>query len=233
MKTVALILSIFLIPSGAQLFRQQHSLGSCKAVLPPTNFELEKYVEKTWYVQRQQINTYQPANDFFCVTATYDMEGKTSWGKKAVTVRNVADTNAVNNGRGPQRNLCATRKNPDTAPGKLTVAPCFVPPAFGGDYWVVAFAPDYSWAIITGGQPKMAGACSGEGADFCTTPSEAVKGMGRYNGQGLWFFSRVPVADESVLEEMEAAAAAAGICTANMKKVVQEGCKYEGRKIKN
>jgi hypothetical protein len=44
--------------------------------------------------------------------------------------------------------------------------------------------------------------------------------------------TRVPVADDDLLEEMEIAAAAAGLCTAEMKNVTQAGCDYVGADIK-
>ena len=201
----------------------------CKEINPPKDFDIDRYIEKTWYVQKQQPISYLPREDFFCVIATYEQEGKRQWLRKAITVRNYANTGLNNpNGAGDGR-LCATQFRTDKNPAKLNVSPCFLPARLGGPYWVVAFADDYSWAIVTGGQPDRRGECGG--SKLCTTASG-----GRFtllgNDQGLWFFTRAQVADEATLMEMEMKALELGICTAAMEPVVQEGCLYEGAVIK-
>ena len=200
----------------------------CPTVTPPPDFNITEYVRKTWYVQRQQVTSYLPESLFFCVTATYDIGDSKQWFRDAITVKNVASRGEINNpiGNFP---ICATQDDPVGAPAKLRVAPCFLPAFFGGPYWVAAVAEDYSWAIIVAGQPSVEGSCTGEG--LCTTRMPGfLPSFG--NDQGLWFFSRVPVASEEVIATMEEKALELGLCTAEMKPVVQEGCNYEGADIK-
>merc|ERR1712013_390615 len=50
---------------------------TCPTVTPvdPDDFDIEEWTRATWYVQEQQENSYQSAEDLFCVTATYNLEG--------------------------------------------------------------------------------------------------------------------------------------------------------------
>jgi lipocalin len=205
--------------------------NDCPDVEPPTDFDIDQYISKTWYIQRQQVNSYQPERDLFCVIATYDDVGRRQWFRKAITVRNYGNRDSVNNPTGSRGGvLCATQSRPNSAPAKLAVAPCFLPPAlFAGPYWVVAFAPDYSWAIVTGGQPSEEGECGAE-EDFCTNK---IGGTLFGNGEGLWFFTRAQMPALGVITAMEAKALELGICTAEMKTVVHEDCNYEGATIKS
>jgi lipocalin len=212
-------------PAAAQFFHR----NDCPEITPPTDFDLEEYTRKTWYIQRQQLNTYQSEEFNFCITATYEL-GRKKWGRDAITVMNIANKGSINTptaGNGPS--LCAYL---DDEPAKLKVAPCFLPPIFAGQYWVASLAVDYSWAIVVGGQPDQDGECADE--NLCTTREAGIipflPTLG--NGQGLWFLTRDQNASDAILASMEAAAEAAGICTANMLPVVHEGCLYEGVTIK-
>ena len=40
------------------------------------SFNLTEWVRKTWFIQEQQVVDYQPTSSFFCVAATYNLEGK-------------------------------------------------------------------------------------------------------------------------------------------------------------
>merc|ERR1719247_2883416 len=44
----------------------------CPVVRPVAGFDVERYIAKSWYVQKQQTNGYQSEEDLFCVTATYN-----------------------------------------------------------------------------------------------------------------------------------------------------------------
>lgn len=230
MKQLIFLLTAALcwMPTDARLFRNK-----CTQIDTPDDFDLDAYTEKSWYVQRQQTNTYQPEGDLFCIVARYDRDGRRQWGRKAVTVRNYANRGGVN-GDSPNGDfkLCATPRFRFRKPAQLRVAPCYVPTSLGGDYWVVAFEPNYEWAIVTAGQPDQEGAC--EDDSLCTLREECKIGflpcVG--NGQGLWFFTRERFPQAEVLEAMEAKAAELGICTANMKDVVHEGCLYQGINLK-
>jgi lipocalin len=231
MRPFFLLLSAALCcaPANARLFG-----NSCTKIETPDDFDVDKYIEKSWYIQRQQTNTYQPEDDLYCIVATYSKEGERQWGRRAITVRNYANSGAVN---GPSPNgdfkLCATPRFRFRKPAELRVAPCYVPASLGGDYWVVAFDPDYEWAIVTAGQPDQEGACSAD-SSLCTLREECKIGflpcVG--NGQGLWFFTQAQSPDPSIIDAMEAKALELGICTANMRDVVHEGCNYDGATLK-
>lgn len=231
------ILLCLLVQQTSALFNLFGGSGpTCPSVTPVVeNFDIDEYIEASWYIQRQQVNTYQSADTLFCVVATYEREGRQQWFQEAITVINFSNEGGVNEGARAGTGfggLCATLGEGEMA-GSLRVAPCFLPPFLGGPYWVVAYSPG-SWAIITGGQLSVLGSC-GEEEGVCTTREsgsifDPLSFIG--NNQGLWFFTRDPLPDASVLEEMEAAAASLGICTANMLDVVHEGCTYEGTTIK-
>jgi lipocalin len=220
----ALSLLILLAAGGAQ--------ARCPEVTTQDEFNLEEFVRATWYVQRQQVNSYQPEESLFCVTATYEDEGKKQWFKTAISVYNYSNEKKVNGKNyndGEGQVLCATET--DNA-SKLGVAPCFLPSFLSGPYWVVAAGPDpdnYEWAIVSGGQPTIDDVCD-DGT--CTTAIDA--GFLNWNGnnEGLWLFTREQVAAQQTLDEMEAVAAEKGICTAQMVDVPQKGCKYVGARIK-
>lgn len=208
--------------------------NGCAKIDTPDDFDVDLYIEKSWYIQRQQTNTYQPTDDLFCIVTRYDKESEKQWGRNAVTVRNYANRGEVN-GPSPSEDmiLCATPRYRNRKPAELRVAPCFLPASFGGDYWVVAFEPNYDWAIVTGGQPDQKGECD-EDESLCTLRTDCSIGflpcVG--NGQGLWFFTRERFPSSEVLDAMDAKAAELGICTANMKDVVHEGCNYDGQNFK-
>ena len=60
-----------------------------------------------------------------------------------------------------QGNLCAYQTDlvPDESStvndAKLAVAPCFLPKAFSGPYWIVAYDEVRGYALILGGQPDL------------------------------------------------------------------------------
>lgn len=184
----------------------------------------------TYSIQRQQVNSYQPAERLYCVAATYDIEGRKQWFSDAITVNNYSNQGQVN-GPTSDADLCATRPDPVNEPGKLQVAPCFLPTFLAGPYWVAALDEEsYEWAVVVGGQPTI-DVSEGEN-NLCTTPEDA--GLFNLNGsnEGLWFLTRAQVASNATIDEMEAAALAAGIGTSRMVDVQQDGCNYEGAVIK-
>ena len=165
---------------------------------------------------------YQPVDTLFCVRAQY-IPVDSSKPLNGVTVRNYANRGAVNGpvvgtsgaGSGFPGRLVASVPNKND-PSKLSVgiaAPISNRPLFGGPYWVVAIAEDYSWAIVTGGAPRTA---TPEGLCF---PKE-----------GLWFFARSPV-DVGATAQMQQRAEQLGLDTSVMVPVEQEGCSYEGAAV--
>ena len=114
--------------------------------------------------------------------------------------------------------LCSRLPDPrDTS--KLLVAPCFLPNSFAGDYWILAVGKNYEWAVVSGGKPTV------QYSDGCTTKEEGI------NGSGLWVFTRKQTDEASVKEALNVLKAK-GYTTQRLVRVAQEGCKYEGARIK-
>jgi lipocalin len=190
--------------------------------------DLNEWTRATWYVQEQQVTGYQPQESLYCVTATYERGTGTKvpfFRGEVIEVYNQANQGAVN---GPLQNknnrkLCA-RLQDESQPGKLSVAPCFLPNVFSGPYWIIALGKDgrgkYDWAVVIGGEP------TDKYYDGCTTRTKGT------NGAGLWLLSRTPVASHHTLRAMKAALAAQGVSASQLRKVAQTNCKYEGAYIK-
>lgn len=204
----------------------------CPAVTPTTDFDIDKYISESWFVQKQQENGYQKKNDLFCVTATYNKDRKDG----LVTVSNRANKGGINQGyQGKGKgifssfsNLCA--KQLETGTGKLEVQPCFLfnplnPFDSAGPYWVLAVDDAYDWAIISGGQPTDVVKTT-DGSVQCTTKESGT------NGSGLWLFSRVPVASDAVIKTMEDKLEAMGVSTSKLLPVAQKGCTYKDMPLK-
>ena len=193
---------------------------NCPLVNTQTNFNLTEYVRDRWYIQQQQITTYLPLEENYCVTAKYNISDRKILGYKGVVlnVYNYANLNKVNGEEANKHNqvLCARVPN-KTNPSKLLVAPCFLPNAFAGDYWVVAAGPksyNYEWAIVSGGQPTV------QYKDGCTTKTTGS------NGAGFWYFSRVPLASRSVIKKLNKIAKSKGYTLSQLHNVTQANCSY-------
>lgn len=206
----------------------------CQTVEPIEDVDLDEFIRATWYVQQQQLNTYQREDDLYCVAASYVQTGDEHvpfFDGNIISVYNYGNsggvngeaTNSIDEQSGlPGTVLCA--RQPDEDSTKLLVAPCWLPNLFGGDYWIVGLGVDdnnqYEWAVVSGGQPAE------EYDDGCTT------GDGYFNS-GLWIFARDPVLSDEKLAEARAAATKQGFTLSQLYDVQQEGCNYEGALIKN
>lgn len=207
------------------------SEGACcdQCALPKpietVEIDLEKFIKATWYIHKQQENGYQKADSLFCVAATYGAESRSVplnfEGRQVVAVDNYSNKERVN---GPVMGgpLCA---RVDEGPGKLSVAPCFLPNAFGGPYWIMEVGEDengeYSWAVIIGGEPKDFGS-----DDKCTTSETNV------NNSGLWLFTRSQEYNQDHIDEMLKVLEKQGVSATKLKDVVQEGCEYKDAVLK-
>jgi lipocalin len=191
---------------------------------------LEEYTRATWYVQKQQLVPYQPAEELYCVTATYNLEGAQVpfFDGTVITVYNQGTTSDLQpvNGGAP---LCA-RVADDSNPDQLSVAPCFLPNALAGAYWPIYIetnsAGEYTLVVVSGGQPDVV---LSEDPILCTTSED------RTNGSGMWILSREPVADPEAITRAEDAMRARGIGTERLRDVLQgEACQpaYDARFIK-
>jgi len=200
----------------------------CEALDIQVDVDLNEWTRATWYIQEQQVTGYQPEESLHCVTATYE-RGTDAWVPffhgEVIEVYNQANLGAVN---GPLQNdddqtLCA-RLQDDSEPGKLSVAPCFLPNLLSGPYWIIAVGKagsgKYDWAAVIAGEPTE------KFHDGCTTATTGI------NGAGLWLLSRAPVASEEAVKDMKAALAAQGVATSQLRQVAQAGCTYNGAYIK-
>ena len=155
----------------------------CPAVttVGSANFNLTEYVRKSWYIQAQQVESYQPLDSLYCVTATYDLDGATVpfFRGTVVTVYNYGNKGAVN---GPNVNknnmtLCARATNAsDTS--RLAVAPCFLPNLAAGPYWLLGVGADASGELASGDVQIVAAT-----AERAGLPPEPAGGRARAVGE--------------------------------------------------
>lgn len=205
--------------------------NNCSRVILQTNppVNLTEYIRASWYIQRQQLTSYQRLRDLYCVTATYNIDqyGKVPFFKgDVISVYNYANRDGIN---GPNENnnstvLCA-RVLESCQPEKLLVGPCFLPNLFAGPYDIVAVGPEtnhYEWAIVIGGQPTEY-----VGNNTCTTSED------RINNSGLWLLSRTPQLDENTIQKMYQILEQRNVSTTKLKNVTQEGCEYQGAFLKS
>lgn len=218
-------------------------LGACPDQQVQEGFNLTEFIRATWYVQKQQLNGYQPANSLNCVAATYN---ETYHGAKETVpffsgrVLTVYNDCRIGSKDGPVCNaftapdfkrsfavpLCARERNP-SQPAKLSVAPCKLPNFLTGDYWVAAAGPspdDYQYAVVIAGQPSV------QKTDGCTTPDTCTNPA--QFSCGMWLFSREPTPSPVTMAALEGAAHEKGISTQLLHTVDHTGCSYEGYVIK-
>lgn len=236
MKIITRAISIFIgatiLSSAAQVAGQ-----TCPTVTPvdPADFDIDEWTRATWYVQEQQVNSYQPAEDLFCVTATYNLEGASVpfFSGTVISVYNRATKDDYVDDRGPKCGRLCGRVQDANAGSTLSVAPCFLPNILTGPYWPVYIArngTEYTAAVVTGGAPNVYVSGTDETQDvLCTTCED------RSNGSGLWIFSRVPEESTETLDEIKDILKDMGISTDALIPVVQgsacEGA-YENRFLK-
>ena len=195
-------------------------INECPKVNTMSNFNISEYIGRKWYIQKQQITSYLPKRENYCVTAKYEFSKKKIIGYDGIVlnVYNYANLDRVNGQNANKHNqiLCARIPNNNVS-SKLLVAPCFLPNYFGGDYWVIEAGPtsnNYEWALVSGGQPTV------KYNDGCTTK---VSGS---NGAGLWFFSRTQVANNSIINQLNKIAIKNGFTLSQLNNVSQIDCNY-------
>ena len=150
---------------GAPVLRP-HAADVCPRVATQGGFNLTEWVRASWFIQEQQVNGFQQPENLYCVVATYELEGRDVplWEGTVVSVYNYANTGAVNGpGSDPEQEpLCARLIDPEQPSNSIVNAPCFLPNALAGPYWVVAAGPSpdrYEWGIVSGGQPVCPNCC--------------------------------------------------------------------------
>ena len=196
----------------------------CKQVNAVTNFNLDKYVSKPWYIHQQAEIEFQPIEQNYCTRALYNIRDSRSipWGY-TVDVNNYSQDIDGNAFGGP---LCAYQKKDDVEGnvGKLNVAPCFLPRRSAGPYWIVDYVEDEidGYALISGGQPTIptdkVNPTTGE--TLCTT------GDG-INNSGLWLLFRSPIRNDALIEKVRQIAIDNGFDISILNDVVHDDtCMY-------
>jgi hypothetical protein len=193
---------------------------------PPIN--LTEYIHSSWYIQQQQLTSYQRVDDLYCVVATYNKDNYSKvpfFSGNIISVYNYANSGSVNGNITNNSTILCARQPNNNYPEKLLVAPCFLPNILGGPYWILAAGPysyNYNWAIVIGGQPN-----NYVGNNTCTTSEDKI------NNSGLWLFSRKQVLDEQSLNEMYNILEKQNISTQLLRNVTQYGCNYTNAFIKH
>merc|ERR1712086_550311 len=167
-------LGLLFLLSAATLVSAAPLSASCRTIHPAADFSVEAYLGK-WYIQQQMETKYLPKDRNYCVVAEYARKPKSLFGYD-LDVHNrdqeadgtVHDSTKDTKGFG----LCAKVVNATN--GKLEVAPCFLPAALSGPYWVMHFDAIEGRALIVGGQPTIP-----------TTGGLCKTGNG-VNNAGLW-----------------------------------------------
>lgn len=205
------------------------SNSSCPLISPMNNFNTTEYIRASWYIQQQQVTTYQPNNTLYCVMQTLNSSGRTVpfFNGPVLDVYNYGNFDRVN---GEQQNtmnftLCARQFN-QSVPSELLNAPCLLPNYFAGPYWVLAAGPttsNYSWAIISGGPPTVRYPDGN-----CSTSEDGI------NGSGLWLFTRERFGDnvEFYVHQMRNFLLNMGYTVSRLLNVSQTGCNYTGTYVK-
>jgi lipocalin len=189
---------------------------TCPVVNTVPDFEIEQYAARPWYSHQQAANVYLPIELNYCVRAEYNVRDRPTfpWGY-TVDVRNQAQDE---NGNPQGGNLCAYQTDLESGqPGKLAVAPCFLPKTFAGPYWVLLYNEDEGYALISGGQPNVPSYDKDGNFIGCRT------GRG-INDSGLWIFSRSPVRDQELIDSVRARALEMGMDVTVLNDVNQVGC---------
>lgn len=176
------------------------------------DFDLDSFISKRWYIQQQMPVKYLPASQNRCVYAEYQLQKKSFWGYDVSVHNHAEEVAAPHTAHDSGKTLCA--KVVDKSRGKLEVAPCFLPTALAGPYWVLDYNEAEGYALISGGAPKEAA----EGG--CRT------GTGT-NGSGLWIFTRQQKRDEALVQKVRRIAQQKGFDLSVLNDVDQSACNAE------
>jgi hypothetical protein len=213
----------------------------CKTLPTLPNFDLDRFIAKSWYVQRKQVTEYQDYSERFCITETYNRYGtddptSITYDKDKI---NIVKYLTGQGGGGVNINplvgdfMCLT---PWGKGGQFKNAPCLLPPFLtflGGPYWVVDTDYD-NYAILVSGALSERGSCDDK-SGLCTVPIRGeLLDPGSWVGQrqGLYYFTRAAFPTDALMATVETKAIGMGICTAAMLDVVHEGCTYTTARLK-
>lgn len=170
----------------------------CPIVETVDPFDLDAFISATWHVQQQALVSYQPIETFFCVHADYEIFDPPTF-PFGYTV-DVTNSGAYEDGTPAVAELCGFQTN--QADSKLSVAPCFLPKALSGPYWVVAYNETEGYALISGGQPTIP-------TDPNNITAGCTTGIGLDN-DGLWVFTREQTRNQTLVDKVRGIAQDAG-----------------------
>ena len=49
-------------------------MSDCPVPTTQENLDLDEFIRATWYAGMQQVQSFQPKEELFCVAATYEVE---------------------------------------------------------------------------------------------------------------------------------------------------------------
>jgi lipocalin len=194
-------------------------VGSAAGACPPedfssiTDFDLDGYISKRWYIQQVMETSYLPKSHNWCVYAEYQRLPKKSPNGYEVGVHNYAeeaDGTIHDSNIDIKGGIMA--KIVDEKTGKLTVAPNFLPTFLAGPYWVIAYDEAEGYSLVSGGAPKKDGE-----AGLCKTGSGV-------NDAGLWIFTRAQKTDEKLVAKVREIAMNKGFDLSVLRQVDHSNC---------
>ena len=227
--------------------------AECPSVQPLSNetgvFDLERFTEYSWFVQKQQISGFQysPEDEFYCLTMTYTQREDDEFYHFENFGLSGGVNGTVNEWDGDKTdNWCAGQDR--YGGGLLRISPCVLRPLLvrvGIPQWILAVADDYSWAIMSGGEPSElvelndvnSFIVAEEDEDEAEQPQQQPLCTTRTNitedvlldtsGSGLWILTRERIASNGTIAMMEQLLLDMGIYTGELFPVTQEGCTYD------
>jgi len=186
----------------------------CKLVSTVSDFDIDEYASKPWYIHQQAVTSYSPIDQNYCVKAEYTVREKATFWGYTVDVMNEAKNEVGGTFGG---SLCAYQTGTEGDDlSKLAVSPCFLPKVFAGPYWIVAYNETEGYALISGGQPFIR-------ADPDDISAGCKTGSGT-NNSGLWIFSRNQTRDDALVEKVRMIASDSGFDLSVLGDVNQTAC---------
>jgi lipocalin len=221
------------------------TLCTVQAACPPAGFDSKqngfnpiKFFDGRWFSLKQLPVSYQPEDEFYCVSTNYEIEKKIIcklFGCDETVIRvSTASKKGSINGPVKSKSLNGIIKN-SVLPTRVSIGAPFIPSAYYSPYWVIeagsysdllygnstTFEGDqYDWAIISSGAPETPANNGCLPAIKYLSP----RGLHRLNPSGVWIYSRQPIVSKEIIFLIEVLAASKGFDVSILKTVVQEGC---------
>ena len=198
--------------------------------LSAANFSMEEYISKSWFIQY-----YNPENEdesMSCMTSTFVNVTNEENGEVYFQVKNSAKINSVNGSEvGYDEELISELGSScvqQVDGGAMLINSCAISSTIfslvAGDYWVLAVAEDYSWAIVSGGQTDEVRGDTTTGNTLCST--EGGSSFLDVDSAGLLLMTREPRASLGNLTTMIEKLYDLGIYGGDLVAAEHEGCTY-------